>query len=122
MSKSIERESRDEFADRSRLMLWIDGVGAYLLCLGRRVSIGGPAIDDNPAEIALLANLSRRHATFVRNGEGYLLESHAPTRVAGRTITERTYLNDGYDLEFGENVDRSVQFYQLWQRLNRYWT
>ena len=104
MSTPIERESRYESAEQSRLMLWIDGVGAFLLCLGQRVSIGGPAVDSDPAEIPLLANLSRRHATFVRNGEGYLLEAHSLTRVAGRPIAERTYLNDGYDLEFGDSV------------------
>jgi hypothetical protein len=104
VSTPIESERRDEHTEQSRLMLWIDGVGAYLLCLGQRVSIGGPAVDRNPAEIPLLANLSRRHATFVRNGEGYLLEAHSPTRVAGRPIAERTYLNDGYNLEFGDSV------------------
>ncbi|MCH7989806.1 MAG: FHA domain-containing protein [Planctomycetes bacterium] len=104
VSTPIESRSKDESTDRSRLMLWIDGVGAYLLCLGQRVSIGGPAVDSNPAEIPLLANLSRRHATFVRNGEGYLLEAHSLTRVAGRPIADRTYLNDGYELEFGDSV------------------
>ena len=73
VSTPIDRERRDGPTAQSRLMLWIDGVGAYLLCLGRRVSIGGPAVDDHPAEIPLLANLSRRHATFVRSGDVYVL-------------------------------------------------
>jgi len=99
-----ERSPTNKSADQSRFMIWIDGVGAYLLCLGERVSIGGPDVDGNPADIPMLANLSRRHATFVRNGEGYMLEAHSPTRVAGRPIADRTYLNDGYELEFGNNV------------------
>lgn len=98
------RPLTDDSREQRRFMLWIDGVGAYLLCLGKRVSIGGPAVDSERAEIALLANLSRRHATFLRNGEGYLLEAHSPTLVAGRSIVDRTYLNDGYEMEFGQNV------------------
>lgn len=88
----------------NRYMLWIDGVGAYLLCLGERVTIGGPAVDAEPADISLLANLSRRHATFLRHGEGYLLEAHSPTRVAGRVVSDKTYLSDGSELALGESV------------------
>lgn len=91
-------------ADHNRYLLWIDGVGAYLVCLGERVSIGGPQGDEEHADIALLANLSRRHATFVRAGEGYVLEAHGLTSVAGRPVEGRALLADGYTIELGGTV------------------
>lgn len=90
---------------RQRFLLWVDGVGGYLMCLGDRVTIGGPADADNQADVALLANLSRRHATFVRSGEGYVLEPHAAVFVGNRTASETTPLANGYSLRLGNNVE-----------------
>lgn len=87
-----------------RFLLWIDGVGAYLLCLGERVTIGGSAADGEAADLSLMAGLSRRHATIVRGAENYLLEAHCPTRVGGRDVHERTHLNDRYQIEFAGSV------------------
>ena len=89
---------------QSRFMLWIDGVGAYLVCLGSRVTIGGPGGHTDAADICLLANLSRQHTTLIRSQEGYLLESHSAVRVADRAVEERTHLNNGYEIELGSNV------------------
>lgn len=88
----------------TRFTLWIDGVGAYLLCLGDRVTIGGPEHDGESADVALLANLSRRHATLIRTKEGYLLEAHSAVSVAGRPVYERTRLNVNYEIELGDCV------------------
>jgi len=84
--------------------LWIDGVGAYLLFLKDEVTIGGPARDNSPADVALLANLSRKHATIVRGGEGYLIEAHAPVQVSGRTVDDRTNLTNNHEIQLGSNV------------------
>jgi hypothetical protein len=87
-----------------KYLLWVDGVGSYLVCLGREVTVGGPAFDEPGADVALLAMLSRRHATIVRDGEGYLVRAHAPLQVAGKVIHDKTNLADGYELQFGEDV------------------
>ncbi|MBW3541742.1 MAG: hypothetical protein KY476_15860 [Planctomycetes bacterium] len=89
-----------------RFVLWIDGVGGYLVCTGRRVSFGGPAANDGAetADVPLLAGLSRRHASFVRTGEGWLIEAHGQAKVEGRPVHERTNLNDGYAIELGGSV------------------
>ena len=68
----------------ARYLLWIDGVGAYLLCLGQRVTIGGQRPDGTNADVPLMANLSRTHATFLRGAEGYVLE--AGRLYLGRTL------------------------------------
>ncbi len=87
-----------------RFMLWIDGIGSFLVCLGERVTIGGPVQAGEAADVSLLANLSRKHAAVVRIGEGYLLEAYAPVRVAARNVDERSVLNDGYEIELGSSV------------------
>jgi len=91
-------------AKASRFTLWVDGVGAYMLFLGNEITIGGPAHAAEAAEIRLLANLSRRHATIVRKGEGYLLEAQGEVRVNGRSVENQAYLNDGYEIILGESV------------------
>jgi len=74
------------------------------LCLKNDVTFGGPAAEGAKADVSLLANLSRRHATFVRSGERYLLLAHAPVQVAGRAVHDRVDLSDGYEVGLGANV------------------
>lgn len=87
-----------------KFVIWIDQVGAFILCLNSEVTIGGPATDGVSADVSLLANLSRRHATFVRSGESYVLRAHSPSQVAGRAVHDRVDLGDGYVLALGANV------------------
>lgn len=89
----------------ARYHLWVDGVGGYLLCLQDRVTIGGPADPGKQADVTLLANLSRKHATFVRSGEGYILEPHGTTFVGHRQIIEPTPLTGDYAVRLGSNVE-----------------
>lgn len=103
-------------ADRSEThgamsAVWIDGVGCFWMSLAERVTIGGPespsAKPSHPresAEIAILSDLKRRHATIVRTGEGYLLEAHGPARVSGREVHDRVTLGDGAVIELGRSV------------------
>ena len=46
----------------TRFMLWIDGVGGYLVCLGGRLTFG-QAILDAHVDVPLVADVSRLHAT-----------------------------------------------------------
>jgi hypothetical protein len=87
-----------------RFYLWVDGVGAFQLFTASRVTVGGPTRDRNPADLVMLANLSRKHATFVRSGEGYVLEAHGACKVADRPVEERTHLNTNYRLELSPGV------------------
>jgi hypothetical protein len=91
-------------ARSERFYLWVDGVGAYLLFTGSRVTIGGPTRDRDTADLVMLANLSRKHATFVRSGEAYVLEAHGACKVADRPVEERTHLNNNYRLELAAGV------------------
>lgn len=85
--------------------LWVDGVGAFLLCPGNQVVIGGPAGSDGKrAEVSLLSNLSRHHARLIRSGEVWLLEPLGPVFVDSRPVVKHFLLNDGNRLQLGSSV------------------
>jgi hypothetical protein len=87
-----------------RYHLWIDGVGAYLLTCADEVTIGGPQSDDGDVAVRLLANLSRRHATFRRTGESYVLEAHGRASVSESVVNDRTSLGTTDEIELGRDV------------------
>jgi FHA domain len=87
-----------------RYMLWIDGVGAWQLCVGTQFLIGGPTLEDKSAEICLMANLSRRHASLLRNGEDWFIHPHNSTVVSGRAVTGPTLLRTGDEICLAERV------------------
>ncbi len=86
-----------------RFVLWVDGVGGYLVCLAEEVVIG-QAVDGNGVDIPILGDLSRRHARIRREGEGYVLDPLHAVRVAGRPVQTKTLLNDGDEIELGEGI------------------
>ena len=87
-----------------RFMLWIDAVGGYLVCLGDEVVIGqGTAV--SAAEIAIQADLSRKHAKIARISGGYLIEPlHGRVIINGRPAVEAALLADGDDILLGDSV------------------
>lgn len=72
--------------------LWIDGVGAWLVCLGSEITIGGPGRESKEADICLMANISRRHATITRSGETWAIEPHADTKIGERPLHQKAQL------------------------------
>jgi hypothetical protein len=82
-----------------RFVLWIDGIGGYLVCLGGRVTLG-QATPDGSVDVPVLADLSRSHAILTRDAEGYLLEAIRPLRVNDRP-TEKALLQPGDRITLG---------------------
>jgi len=82
-----------------RLLLWIDGVGGYLVCLSPRVSLG-QATPDAAVDVPLAAEISRLHAYLLRDAEGYVLEALRPVFVKGEAV-ERALLRDGEEFQLG---------------------
>lgn len=105
----------------ARGMLWIDGVGGYLVCWGERVVLGQPVSGGGMAgpEIGIWGDLSRQHATITRVGEGYTLEPLRTTRVDGRSLNETTLLADGQTIQLGDSVRLNFRQPHPWSRSAR---
>lgn len=88
----------------NRYMLWIDGVGAWQLCVGESFIVGAPSFDGPSADIALLANVSRHHATVARDGEVWKLSAEQATSVSGKQISSSTILRSGDQICLAERV------------------
>lgn len=82
-------------------LLWIDGVGGFLVCLGNRVTLG-QAKPDCKVDIPIYADVSSRHATLIRDSEGYLLEAVRKVQVNGRETT-RVLLQTGDRITMGSS-------------------
>jgi len=99
-------------ADRStsagRFMLWIDGVGGFLVCEGPTVAVGRPGAD-SAADIPLMADISRRHALVHREGEHYLLEPVRSCRLGERRVERAVRLGDDASIELGDDPAHAVR-------------
>jgi hypothetical protein len=91
-----------------RFLLWIDGVGGYLVCLGNRVTLG-QAVPDTLVDVPIFADVSRLHASLSRDPEGYLLEAARPVQVNGRPV-EKALLHSGDRVTLGSRCQ--LRFHQ----------
>ncbi len=89
-------------------VLWIDGVGGFLVCLSHRVTLGHPQAN-SPVDIALIADISRHHATIQRDPEGYFLEAVRKVVVNGQEM-DKTLLRNGDRITLGNSCQ--LQFWQ----------
>ncbi len=92
----------------SQYLLWIDGIGGYLVCLSHRVTLG-QANPEADVDIPLLADVSRHHATLQRDAEGYFLEAIRRTQVNGQA-TEKVLLRSADRITLGSSCQ--MQFWQ----------
>jgi hypothetical protein len=86
-----------------RLLLWVDGVGGYLVCLGNEIVLGQPSSESNP-DVPILADLSRRHAVIRREGEGYTIEAIRSVQIDQKPVSGKVPLFDGSTIELGSGV------------------
>jgi FHA domain len=93
---------------QATLVLWIDGVGGYLVCLSHRVTLG-QALTETPVDIALIADVSRHHATIQRDPEGYFLEAPRKVQINGQPA-EKALLRSADRITLGNSCQ--LQFWQ----------
>jgi tetratricopeptide (TPR) repeat protein len=91
-----------------RFLLWVDGVGGFLVCLGARVTIG-QATPDAFVDVPVFADISRVHAAVTRDAEGYLFEAQRMSQVNGQPA-EKALLRPGDRLTLGATC--TLQFTQ----------
>ena len=91
-----------------RFLLWVDAVGGYLVCLDDEIAIGraGP---DSTADVPIMGDLSRNHATLRRDGENYVIRAVHPTFVNGRKV-DSAPLKDGDVIRLGSTLE--LEFHQ----------
>ena len=91
-----------------RFVLWVDGVGGYLVCLADEVVLGQSA-PGNFVDVPVQGDLSRRHARIRREGEGYYIEPLHAASVNGHSVQTKTLLSDGDQIEFSGGVRLSFR-------------
>jgi hypothetical protein len=87
-----------------RLMLWVDAVGSYLVCMGDEVALGQPAAGGAAPDVPILGDLSRRHAVIRREGENYSIEAFRSVRVDGKPVSRTAPLCSSSTIELGDVV------------------
>jgi hypothetical protein len=87
-----------------RFMLWIDGVGAWLVCAGWQFQVGGPTLEGVSADICLMADISRHHATFEKIQEEWFIRALHPTVVSGKSVSDRCLLKSGDEIRLGNRL------------------
>jgi hypothetical protein len=85
------------------MLLWADTIGGFLVCLDDQIVLGR-ATADGPADVALLGDLSRRHATIRRGNGGYVIQAHHDTYINGRKVDEAP-LRHGDVIRLGATVE-----------------
>ncbi len=85
-------------------ILWVDGVGGFLLCEQPEVTIG-QAIPGNAVDLPILGDLSRRAAAIRRSGESYLLQPFQSVSVNEQKIDRATVLRNGDKIKLGDRVE-----------------
>ena len=88
----------------ARMLMWVDAVGGFMVCLDDEIVLGRPS-PDSAADVAIMADLSRRHAVIYRDGEGYLIEPLQHVALDGRPLAEVTPLADGNIIQLGPSVE-----------------
>ncbi len=84
-------------------MLWVDAVGGYWVCLDDVVTLGQP-VPGAAVDVPILGDISSRHATIRRDGEGYVIEAIRDVLLDGKPVRKAAALEDGAQLQLGERV------------------
>lgn len=93
---------KDDRQAGPRFMMWVDGVGGYLVCLGDEILLG-QAVGTTGVDVPIMSDVSRRHAVLLRQSEGYLLRPIAATFVNGRPLPAPCILADRDEIRLGSS-------------------
>lgn len=81
--------------------LWIDAVGVFRLHAADVLTVGGPS-ESAPADLSLLAPLSRLHARIEAHGERLRFVPLGPSRVNDRLVGEPVWLERTSEVTLGD--------------------
>lgn len=77
-----------------RWLMWVDGVGGFLMLPGDDWTIGGPS-GGQESDICIQGDLSSREACLRRLGGDYVLQPFASALLGGRRMHRPTQLRNG---------------------------
>lgn len=97
------KSATDSMAASKHAIMWIDGVGGFLLW-DKPELVLGQAYADSHADIGITGDLSRRAAVIRRMGSDYLLQPLQATCLNGQPIDRPQLLRDGTLIELGNTV------------------
>ena len=87
----------------ARFMIWVDGVGGYLVCCDKENSIG-QATEDSEVSIPISGDIHRSHASILSDADAHLLHPIGPVSVDGRPLKHPTVLKDRQTFMMGGSV------------------
>lgn len=88
---------------KQRRILWIDGVGGFLL-LDRDEVLIGQAISSAAVDVGIVGDLSRQ-AAAIRRAEGdYLLQPLQPMKLDEQAVERPQLLHDHAVMQFGDRI------------------
>lgn len=85
-------------------ILWIDGVGGYLICTGHENKIG-QAIPESNVTIPLRGDLDREHGVIQTVDDRHLIDPIGEVRIDGRLLHESAVLIDQQTIQLGDMVE-----------------
>ncbi len=95
--------STHDSASSTSPILWIDGVGGFLLVDRDEVTLG-QALADSSADICIVGDLSRRAAVLRRCGSDYLLQPLQACQLNARSVDRPLLLGHEDLIELGQHV------------------
>lgn len=108
-TQAVTRETRtndllsESCAGVERRVLWIDGVGGFLLIEQEEVVIG-QAVHGQSVDIGIVGDLSRQAAAIRRSDGDYLLQPLQAAKLNGRVIDRPQLLQDQSEIQLGNRV------------------
>lgn len=92
-------------AESGSFLIWVDGVGGYLICT-KAINLIGQAVHGTMVSIPLQADVRQRHARIEAVGGLHLIQPLGPMQIDGRsaTLDERHVLKTGQTITLGVGV------------------
>jgi hypothetical protein len=87
----------------NRTMLWVDGVGGFLLCADPVITVGR-ALPDAGIDIPIQGDLRRRHLRIARTQNDFVATPLADVAINGKPVSGPQLLQSGQQLTLGRSV------------------
>ena len=105
-------EESDTSNAEQPFMLWVDGVGGYLVCPGP-LSLVGQAVPGHCVQIPMRGDLLSQHVAFENSEQAIICRPIGATEIEGSVISEPSILQDGQQLKLGPIQLRFAQSHPL---------